>query len=86
MHLFLLHELSFGAIPEEIEVIQSYGAETIVMADSINTVEQMIHGTSVHLSGTSEAFKRWLGGKAVWYTESPMLGQWQRQVISSLEN
>lgn len=84
MELILLVEQKMIPVPQNIEVVQEFGRESIIphsedenesIGDGVN---RTIAGTSMYLSGEPEAFIDWLKPfDGVWTCTNPIMGDWK---------
>lgn len=82
MHLCMILEEDFGPIPEGIELIQSFGDETVVRSDG----SEMASGKAVLLSGDPDLFISWLEGKTIWHSANPLTGVWEKSRVKGLDS
>jgi hypothetical protein len=85
MLMFILHTYKEGAIPDDIEVKQSFGQERVVPGTGPvrERLQNAVEGEVLLVSGEPEAFMRWLGGKEVWISSNPMLSDWTLETIKA---
>lgn len=64
-----------NAMPEKMEVLESFGAETIVVGDNIRDT---VRGEVTYMRGTQADFHQWIRDVGeLWITTNPMFGNWQ---------
>lgn len=72
MQLLMLVEKRMAPVPETLQVLQSYGEETIMHEDGRTS------GSVMLIEGQAEAFVEWLKTfDGVWQSSSPMTGDWR---------
>lgn len=77
MELCLLVTQQMYPIPDGLETIRNYGTETVIVESTDGSEPRQIQGDSVHLSGDSEIFIKWLQPfSGVWISNSPASGDW----------
>lgn len=81
MNQIILVQGNMQPVPNDIEVVQDYGLESVVMGDTHSSSEELMQNTfrghSMLLSGEPEAFVEWLKPfNGVWICTNPLFGDW----------
>ena len=74
MNVIMLAQEQHLPFPADIQVVDNYGPESIVVDDNLANV---VRGDVVRLRGEEQAFRNWLKKfDGVWLCSNPMLGDW----------
>jgi hypothetical protein len=83
MHLIMLLEQAMTPIPENIDLVQTFGEEHILIDPEDKSIPDAlrgpsVRGTSILVTGEPEAFQEWLKPfPGFWISNNPMLGKWK---------
>lgn len=82
MNQLILVRGNMHPVPNDIEVLQDYGTETVVAGELNQSAEEAMQntfrGNAMLLSGEPQAFINWLKRfDGVWICSNPLIGDWE---------
>lgn len=82
MNQLILVQGNMHPVPNDIEVLQDYGMETVVAGELNQSPEEAMQntfrGNAMLLSGKPEAFINWLKPfNGIWICSNPLIGDWE---------